>query len=86
MAASNEGELEALEQNHTREVVPLPQGKDAIGSRWVYLVRAYGSVDRYKARLAAKGYSQVEGIDYNECFFSVAKVVTYGYYMWMTLS
>ncbi|KAL0411947.1 UNVERIFIED_CONTAM: Retrovirus-related Pol polyprotein from transposon RE2 [Sesamum latifolium] len=71
-------ELEALDQNHTWEVVPLPQGKVAIGCWWVYKLklRANESIDMYKARLVAKDYSQVEGIDYNECFSPVAKVVT----------
>ncbi|KAL0436991.1 UNVERIFIED_CONTAM: Retrovirus-related Pol polyprotein from transposon RE1 [Sesamum radiatum] len=54
-------ELEALENNHTWEIVPLPPDKKAIGCRWVYKlkVKADGSIERCKARLVAKGYSQV---------------------------
>ncbi|KAL0386161.1 UNVERIFIED_CONTAM: Retrovirus-related Pol polyprotein from transposon RE1 [Sesamum radiatum] len=71
-------ELEALAKNDTWEVVDLPTGKKPIGSKWVYKVKlkADGSVDRYKARLIAKGYNQVEGVDYIDRFSPVAKAVT----------
>ncbi|XP_050207649.1 uncharacterized protein LOC126657069 [Mercurialis annua] len=53
-------ELIALHQTHTWDLVSLPAGKRAIGSRWVYKIKtkADGSIKRYKARLVAKGYSQ----------------------------
>lgn len=71
-------ELEALENNNTWTVMPLPPDKKPIGSKWVYKVklRPDGTVERYEARLVAKGYNQVYGIDYFDKFSHVAKVVT----------
>jgi transposase InsO family protein len=55
--AMNE-EYTALLDNNTFELVPLPPGRQAVGTRWVYKVkrRANGSVERYKARWVAKGF------------------------------
>ncbi|KAL2244205.1 UNVERIFIED_CONTAM: Retrovirus-related Pol polyprotein from transposon TNT 1-94 [Sesamum indicum] len=68
----------ALETNNTWEVVPLPYGKRPIECRWVYKIklRDDGSIERYKARLVAKEYTQVEGVDYVDRFSPVAKAVT----------
>ncbi|XP_074301087.1 uncharacterized protein LOC141632441 [Silene latifolia] len=59
-------EFQALDNNNTWFIVPLPTGKNAIASKWVFKVKhkADGSIERYKARLVVKGYTQREGIDY----------------------
>jgi hypothetical protein len=65
-----EEEMEAHRLNGTWEIVKLPPGKRAIGSRWFMKVKhnADGSLDCYKSRLVAKGYSQCPGFDFKETF------------------
>ena len=73
-----EEEMEAHSLNGTWEIVKLPPGKRAIGSRWFMKVKrnADGSLDRYKARLVAKGYSQRPGFDFKETFAPTVRYAT----------
>ncbi|GJW90367.1 ribonuclease H-like domain-containing protein [Tanacetum coccineum] len=70
--------LSAINSNDTWEVVELPLGRKAIGGKWVYRIKykSSGDIDRYKARYVAKGYNQKEGIDFDETFSLVVKIVT----------
>nr|GEY30754.1 hypothetical protein [Tanacetum cinerariifolium] len=57
-------------------LMDLPNGKRAIGIKWIYKNKKYerGIVVRNKARLVAQGYTQEEGIDYDEFFHPVARI------------
>ena len=70
-----EEEMKSLLANNTWTLVTAPKGVNVIGNRWVLKkkLNSDGSVERYKARLTAKGYSQREGIDYHETFAPVVK-------------
>jgi Reverse transcriptase (RNA-dependent DNA polymerase) len=71
-------EMKAIEKNDTWELATLPKGHKPIGVKWVYKkkMNAQGEVERYKARIVAKGYKQKAGIDYEEVFAPVARIET----------
>lgn len=71
-----EEELEQIEKNKTWELVPRPTNKSVIGTKWVFRnkLNEEGQVIRNKARLVCKGYSQVEGVDFEETFAPVARL------------
>ncbi|GKA10245.1 putative RNA-directed DNA polymerase [Tanacetum coccineum] len=70
-------EMNALHRNGTWEIIELPKGRKAIGSKWIYKIkyRSSGEIDIYKARLVAQWFGQKEGIDYEETFSPVVKMV-----------
>lgn len=73
-----DSEYNSLLENNTWTVCELPKGRTAISNKWVFKLKrkADGSIDKYKARLVARGFSQKAGFDYNETYAPVAKLVT----------
>ncbi|GKE37882.1 putative RNA-directed DNA polymerase [Tanacetum coccineum] len=73
-------EIDALNINNTWIVCDLPVGRKAVGSKWLLKIKykSCGDIERYKARVVAKGFSQREGFDYLETFSPVVKMSTVG--------
>ncbi|RVW62261.1 Retrovirus-related Pol polyprotein from transposon RE1 [Vitis vinifera] len=72
-------EIDALEKNGTWTITDLPVGKRPVGCKWIFTIKykADGSVERFKARLVARGFTQSYGIDYQETFCSCCKTEHY---------
>lgn len=77
--AATEDELQSLLQNNTWVPSKLPPGRKALSTRWVYKrkIGEDGHIARYKARLVARGFEQIHGIDFDETFAGVVKPPTY---------
>ena len=71
-------EISALKKTGTWELVSKSHDADLITCKWVYKVKkkACGRIDRHKARLVTRGFSQQYGRDYDETFSQVARMVT----------
>ena len=71
-------ELATLERAGTWETVPRPPNTNVVGSKWVFRIKrkADGTIEKYKARLVARGFTQVYGIDYFDTFSPVAKLTS----------
>jgi hypothetical protein len=71
-------EMDSLVKNKTWDLVELPKDRKVVGCKWVYKLKkgVDGKIERYKSRLVAKGYSQMEGIYFHEIFSPVVKLVS----------
>ncbi len=71
-----EKEMDTLQKAGTWATVPRPRDKNIVGSKWVFHVKrkADGSIDKYKAWLVAKGFTQVYGVDDFDTYSPVAKL------------
>jgi len=68
-------ELESMKTNKVWDLVDLPKERKAIGNKWILKVKrkSDGSIERHKARLVAKSFTQEVGIYYGETFSPVVK-------------
>ena len=68
----------ALIKNATWYLVPPRPGLNVVDCKWVFKIKQKpdGSVDRYKARLVARGFKQQYGVDYDDTFSPVVKLTT----------
>ena len=59
-------EFQSLVENNTWTLVDKPEDKNILPGKWVYKVNydPNGQVEKYKARYVAKGFAQVEGLDF----------------------
>lgn len=71
-------EMLSLHANSTLKEVILPRGANVVSCKWVFTVKttASGVVERYKARLVARGFSQVHGKDYDQTFAPTVRMDT----------
>ena len=65
-------ELKFMKDNNVWDLVEFPKGKKPIGYKWVFKIKwdLKGNIERYKAHLIIKRFTQTEGIDYKETFSS----------------
>ena len=63
-------EMNSMYMNGVWDLVELPHGCKLVGCKWVFKTKrdSRGKIERYKARLVVKGYSQKEAIDFKETF------------------
>jgi hypothetical protein len=68
-------EYQSIMKNDVWDIVLRPKGKSVVTSKWIYKIKhaVDGSVEKYKARFVARGFSWVEGIDYEETFVPIAR-------------
>jgi hypothetical protein len=68
-------EYQSIMKNDVWDIVPRPEGKFAVTSKWIYKIKhtADRSIERHKTRFVTRGFSQVKGIDYEETFSLFAR-------------
>lgn len=71
-------EIKSIEKNGTWELTDFPKGEKTVGVKWIYKTKLNekGEVDKYMARLVAKGYTEEYGMDYAKVFAPVARLDT----------
>ncbi|MCO5609702.1 hypothetical protein L7F22_063934 [Adiantum nelumboides] len=71
-------ELDAIERNKTWTLVPRPPKRKVVSTKWIFKTKykADGSLDKHKARLVARGFSQRPGVDFDETYAPTARMTT----------
>ena len=68
-------EYQLIMKNDVWDVIPRPKGKSIVTSKWIQKIKhaADGSIEKYKARFVDRGFSQKQGIDYEETFAPISR-------------
>jgi hypothetical protein len=68
-------EYQSIMKNDVWDIVSRHEGKSVVTSKWIYKIKhvVEGSINKHKARFVARGFSQVEGIDFEETFAPIAR-------------
>ena len=68
-------EYRSILKNNVWDIMSRPKDKSLVSSKWIYKIKhaADGSVEKFKARFVARGFTRKEGIDYEETFAPVAR-------------
>jgi hypothetical protein len=76
-------EMESLDKNEACDLVEFMNERNPIGSKWVFKkkLNVQGKVEKYKFWLVAKGYDQVEGIDFSEIFSPIVKLTSIRFFL-----
>jgi hypothetical protein len=75
--------MDALRRNHTWDVVDKPTDRNIVDSKWVFKMKRLSdrSVDKFKARLVVKGFSPIQGQDYDETFATALSFDSFGIFL-----
>jgi len=70
--------MDSMTRNKVWELVDHPPGHKPIRNKWVFKIkhRGDGSINKFNARLVAKGFTQIEGIDYEETFSPMVRIAS----------
>jgi len=71
-------ELASLEKNGTWSTVECPKGANMVSCKWVLHIKknVASEIKKYKARLVARGFTQIHGVDYDETYASMARLAS----------
>ncbi|GJS83179.1 retrovirus-related pol polyprotein from transposon TNT 1-94 [Tanacetum coccineum] len=71
-------EIDSILQNHTWELMNLPPGCKPPGYKWIFKkkMKAVDTINKYKARLAIKGFKQRAGLDYFDTYSPVTRITS----------
>jgi hypothetical protein len=73
-------EYRSIIKNNVWDIVPRPKDKLVVSSKWIYKIKhaTYGSVESFKERFVARGFTHNKGTDYEENFSLVARYTSIG--------